>query len=185
MSTVEVTNTLTDASGRPLQDVTVFVRLIAPLNPYLLNGTGEILSNVVVDSDETGIWIANLTPNDQLEQSGTYYVVDESCAPGGLRWPIVVPDGPGPYQLRDILVPLPPDTNPGGPVQIKGISYEHQQVSAASVWVIHHNLGFKPGGVRVYDSAGNSWFGWDSQDLDANTLQIDIGVSMGGHAELS
>jgi hypothetical protein len=180
-----VTNSIMDAQGRGLREVTVHISLISPLNPFLLNGTGEVLSRVAVDTNETGIWTANLTPNDQLEQTGTYYIVDETEAPGGLKWPIVVPDGPGPYQMRDLLVPLPPDTNPGGPVQIKGIAYEHQQVVASSVWTIHHNLGFKPGGVRIYDSAGNSWFGWDSQDIDVNTLQVDIGVSMGGHAELS
>lgn len=185
MSTVEVTNTLTDASGRPLRDVDVFIRLIAPLNPYLLNGSGEVLSRVTVNTDDNGVWAAQLTPNDQFEQTNTYYVVDESCAPGGLLWPVSVPDGPGPYQLRDILIPLPPDTNPGGPVQIKGIWFEWTQQTPSTTWAIPHNLGFRPAGLKIFDLDG----GLIEEDtltyVDDNNLTLTFTAAFSGTAYLS
>lgn len=181
-----VTNTLTDASGRGLQDVTVRIKLIAPLNPFLINGVGEILTQVAVDTDHDGVWTALLAPNSTLDQSNAYYVVDESDAPGGLRWPIAVPDGAGPFNLRDLLIPVPPTTNPDGPVTIRpGGSFEWDQLTPASIWTIPHDLGYKPGGVRVKDSAGSDWYGWSITDADVNTVIIDLGVSMAGTAELS
>ncbi|HEY2101429.1 MAG TPA: hypothetical protein VGH72_33535 [Pseudonocardia sp.] len=185
MSTVEVTNTLTDASGRPLQDVTVRIRLICPLNPYLLNGTGEIVSQVAVDTDTNGVWVAELTPNSELEQTGTYYAVDESCVPGGLVWPISVPEGGGPYQLRDLLVPIPPDSNPGGPVQIKGIWFEWQQQTPRNTWSIPHNLGFNPAGLKIFDLDGGLIEEDSLTYVDTNNLTLTFSAALSGTAWLS
>jgi hypothetical protein len=179
-----VTNTLTDPSGRPLRDVTVRVKLISPLNPFILNGTGEILSQVAVDTDETGTWSVSLTPNSELENVNAYYLVDESCAPGGLRWPIAVPDGAGPFELRDILVSVPPDADPDGPVQVKGIWYHHEQITPSREWIIPHNLGWRPS-IRVKDSAGSDWIGFNITDDQPNTMTIDVGFAFAGTAELS
>lgn len=182
-----VTNTLTDASGHPIVGASVRILLISPANPFLLNGSGEILSQVPTETDDTGTWSVTLTPNDQLEQDNTYYLVDETCVPGGVIWPIAVPEGAGPFLLRDLLVAVPTDHNPGGPVQILGgqIAYHHEQGPASSLWTIHHNLGFRPGGVRVKDTAGADWYGWAITDVNLNTLTLDLGVSMAGTAELS
>lgn len=181
-----VTNTLTDASGHPIVGASVRILLISPANPFLLNGSGEILSQVPTETDATGIWSVTLTPNDQLEQDNTYYLVDETCVPGGVIWPISVPEGAGPFLLRDILVAVPTDHNPGGPVMIRGgsISFHHDQTAASPVWTIPHNLGFRPN-VRVKDTAGADWYGWTITDVSLNTLTLDLGVSMAGTAELS
>ena len=179
-----VTNTLTDPAGRPLRGVTVTVKLISPLNPFLLNGSGEILSRTATDTDETGTWSVDLAPSDTLENANSYYLVDETCAPGGLRWPISVPDSGGPYELRDVLVSVPPDTDPGGPAQVKGVWYHHDQVMPSSQWTIVHNLGFRPN-LRIKDSAGGDWLGWNITDDQPNQLTVDLGLTMAGTAELS
>lgn len=102
-----VTNTLIDGTGRGLQDVTVRISLIAPLNPFLLNGTGEVISKVAVDTDHDGAWTATLTPNDQFEATDTYYLVDETEAPSGQLWAIRMPDDSNTYTLRQVLITPP------------------------------------------------------------------------------
>jgi hypothetical protein len=47
-----------------------------------------------------------------------------------------------------------------------------------------HNLGFKPGGVLVTDSAGSEVLGSITQ-IDTNTVQIDFSTAFGGFAYLS
>jgi hypothetical protein len=103
-----VTNSLMDGQGRGLREVTVRISLVAPLNPFLLNGTGEVSQRVAVDTDEDGIWTATLLGNDTFEQANTYYLVDETEAPSGLIWAIRVPSDSATYNLRDLLI-TPPD----------------------------------------------------------------------------
>jgi hypothetical protein len=178
-----VTNTLTDPSGRGLRDVTVRIALISPANPFLRNGSGEILSATAVNTDDTGTWSALLTPASALADPTAYYLVDETCAPGGHRWPIAVPDGDGPFTLQDILAPVP--ATPGsGPTTVFGANYHHDQATPARVWTITHNLGYRPN-LRVADSAGSDWYGWTVTDVSTYQLTVDVGVSMAGTAELS
>lgn len=181
-----VINSLTDGAGRGLQNVTVHISLIAPMNPFLLNGTGEVITQVAVDTDSDGAWSADLLASSTIEVSNSYYLVDESEAPGGLRWPIRMPDGAGPFSLRSLLVPVPPTTNPEGPVVVRpGSSFEWNQVAPASVWNVYHGLGYLPGGVRVKDSAGADWYGWSITDVSVDALVLDLGVSMAGTAIMS
>lgn len=102
-----------DGSGRGLNDVTVRLTLIAPLNPFLLNGSGEVIQRVAVDTDHDGVWTALLTPNSQFESPDTYWLVDETEAPDGRLWPITMPDdpntGPVTHNLRDLLIDAPTD----------------------------------------------------------------------------
>lgn len=160
-----VRNTLMTPAGRPLQNVSVSIKLMAPLNPFLLNGTGEVLKQVPADTGITGTWSAELLANSEYEQEHTYYLVDETCAPGGGKWSIRMPDG-GSYELRDLLVYIPPDENPGGPVLQGGGSYVHTQSSPDTPWVINHRLGYPPN----IDVLGNldplspsDWIGWNTR----------------------
>jgi len=160
-----VRNTLTAADGRALQNVRVSIKLIAPLNPFLLNGIGEVLQVVTVDTGTSGTWSAELLANTEYEQENTYYLVDETCAPGGGKWSIRMPDG-GSYLLRDLLIYIPPDENPGGPVVVGGGSHVHTQSSPDDTWVINHRLGYPPN----IDVLGNldpqtpaDWIGWNSR----------------------
>jgi hypothetical protein len=160
-----VRNALLASDGRALQNVPVSIKLIAPLNPFLLNGIGEVLQRVTVDTGTTGIWSAELLANSEFEQENTYYLVDETCAPDGGRWAIRMPDG-GSYELRDLLIYIPPEDNPGGPVVVGGGSYVHTQASPATPWVIDHRLGYPPN----IDVLGNldplspaDWIGWNTR----------------------
>lgn len=66
-----------------------------------------------------------------------------------------------------------------------GGSYTHLQPIAASVWNVNHNLGYKPGGIFVKDSAGSQWWG-DVSHIDNNNLTINFnGASFAGEAYFS
>lgn len=107
-----VFNVLTNPSGRPLQNQTARITLRAPGNPFTELGS-EVFQRFAVDTNTTGRWEADLIPNDQYEQAGTWYHVDQR---DGLDFPDAehdfrVPSTGGPYWLRDLLI-TPPD--PGG-----------------------------------------------------------------------
>lgn len=108
-----VYNVLTTPEGRPLQRQTARFTLRAPGNPFT-DITSQVTQQHAEDTDGTGRWEADLIPNDQYEQDGTYYHVDQR---DGLRLPdmeldFVVPPTGGPYWVRDLLV-IPP--SPGQP----------------------------------------------------------------------
>lgn len=65
-----------------------------------------------------------------------------------------------------------------------GGSYVHAQNTPAAVWTIVHNLGYRPGGILIIDSAGTEWQG-EIAHLDLNTLTITFTVAFGGTAYLS
>lgn len=157
-----VRNTLTAPDGRALQKVSVGIALIAPANPFLLNGIGEVLTRVTVDTGTSGIWSAELIANTEYEQANTYYLVDETCAPGGRKWAIRMPDG-GSYELRDLLIYVPPGENSGGPTVPSG-QFTWIQNTPAAEWTIPHQLGYPPvievlAGLDL--TADSDWIGWD------------------------
>ena len=51
--------------------------------------------------------------------------------------------------------------------------------------VINHNLGTKPGGIRVVDTGGNTWEGFSVNYVDANNLVITFNYFFGGTVYLS
>lgn len=64
-------------------------------------------------------------------------------------------------------------------------SYTHLQGVASSLWTINHNLGYKPGGIMVFDSGDTQWLGQVTH-IDDNTLTIDFnGNTFGGKAYIS
>lgn len=158
----EVHNTLTAPDGRALQNVPVSIALIAPANPFLINGIGEVLTRVTVDTGTSGTWSAELIANGEYEQENTYYLVDETCAPGGQKWAIRMPDD-GSYELRDLLIFVPPGQNSGGPT-VPGGRFTWIQNTPAATWTIPHQLGYPPvievlAGLDV--TADSDWLGWD------------------------
>lgn len=100
---------------------------------------------------------------------------------------------PGPPGIGGSPGPTGP-TGPAGPTGPGGgdptiLSYRHVQSSALPIWTIHHDLGYKPGGVFVVDSAGVQQIGRITH-IDNNTLTIaffvnNLPASFGGEAELS
>lgn len=106
-----VINTLMDGSGRALQNVTVRIRLIAPGDPFLVNGIGEVLADTPVDTDHTGQWSATLLLNADIEQAGNYYLADERCAPNGIAWPFRITAEGETHWLSELLIAVPPPGN--------------------------------------------------------------------------
>ncbi len=66
-----------------------------------------------------------------------------------------------------------------------GGSYVHVQSVPASIWNVNHNLGYKPGGLFIKDSANSQWWGYVTH-VDNNNLTIDFnGASFAGEAIMS
>ena len=65
-------------------------------------------------------------------------------------------------------------------------NYTHIQASASSLWIVNHNLGYKPGGITIKDSADDMWFPSEVVDINDDTLHLDFnGLSFGGTAYIS
>jgi hypothetical protein len=62
-------------------------------------------------------------------------------------------------------------------------SHRHVQMQPEAVWIIIHNLGFRPN-ATVVDSAGTGVFG-DVTYLDSNSLMITFSSPFAGEAYLS
>lgn len=64
-------------------------------------------------------------------------------------------------------------------------NHTHIQNTAASTWTINHNLGYKPAGIRVFDSANAEWIGAVTYP-DNNNILISFGsAAFAGIAYLS
>ncbi len=114
MTTVQ--NTATDPGGEPLalQNVRIVLMTGSTSTPGYL-GSSDIIGSYTVDTDQTGHWSANLTPNSEIIPENTWYQVTEA---GGAISPIVVPASGGPYNLSQLLV-TPPGA--GAPLGITGV----------------------------------------------------------------
>jgi hypothetical protein len=176
-----------DGAGRGLNNLTVRISLIAPNNPFLLDGSGEVIQRLAVDTDHTGIWTAELLANSEFEQADTYYLVDETCAPDGEKWTIRMP-GAGVFELRDLLVYVPPGENGSGPTVPSG-QYTHIQNTADRFWTIVHNLGYPPV-IEAYEGVSlgvdSDWIGWNKRrEIDANTTLLTYLSPVSGRAYCS
>lgn len=66
-----------------------------------------------------------------------------------------------------------------------GGQYKHDQSSASNTWTVNHNLGYKPGGIVVKDSAGSLWLPGGIEYVDNNSLILTFSGSFGGTAYIS
>lgn len=74
---------------------------------------------------------------------------------------------------------------PGGSLS-GGVSYRHIQLSADEIWTVPHNLGFYPGGLTAYDSAGDIIEPADIIHIDVNnTTLLFTGRPMSGKVDVS
>lgn len=124
---------LTDAADRPLQSQTVKVSLVAPGNPF--TGDGDAVIHVATVSTprsgaDVGVMSVDLRPNDEYEQLGTYYRVDarDGLTNDDALFDIVVPDLPGPLELRDLIVDPPAPGEPIPPVPLHTLA-SHSDVA--------------------------------------------------------
>jgi hypothetical protein len=63
-------------------------------------------------------------------------------------------------------------------------SYTHTQSVASAIWTINHNLGYRPGGISVVDSAETQVIG-DIEYVNDNILKITFNGGFSGKAYLS
>lgn len=84
---------------------TVRARLIAPIGWYrtAAEEIAEVVTGWSAPVDDAGEWSLELPPNSAFDADGTWYRVDE---PGAVH-ACVVPDGDGPFALRDIAIDNP------------------------------------------------------------------------------
>ena len=64
-------------------------------------------------------------------------------------------------------------------------AYRHVQSTAATVWIIPHNLGWYPGGVQVEGPSGETVGGVAVGYPDVNTVRLEFNTPMSGVAYLS
>jgi hypothetical protein len=64
------------------------------------------------------------------------------------------------------------------------VRYTHVQSAATSTWSVQHNLGTRPGGVSIVDSAENVVIG-DVLYVSDNAMTITFSASFGGKAYIS
>lgn len=85
---------------------TVRARLVAPVGWYRSSPTmfAEVVTGWSTTIADGGGWSLTLPPSSSFDASSTYYLIDEPAA----QHAAVVPDGSGPFQLRDIAI-----NNPG------------------------------------------------------------------------
>lgn len=113
----QVFGILTDPSGRPMQRQTVRITRLPVGNPFD-TAHGAVIQVGAYDTDTDGRWDANLIPSSSYEDTGQYYQAD--CR-DGLRiadavFTFQVPATGGPYNIRDLLVTVPPVGTPIPPV---------------------------------------------------------------------
>lgn len=99
-------------------------------------------------------------------------LIPEEETPASLRW---FPS----TNTRGDNVPGPP-----GPPGTSGGSFTHAQMTPALVWMITHDLDYRPAGVITVDSAGSEVEGAVSYPAD-NIVRIDFAVPFSGTAYLS
>jgi hypothetical protein len=141
----DVWNLLTSANGRPLQNHTVKIHLVAPGNPF--TSLAEVIQTHAVDTGTDGRWDAELIPNDEYEREGTWYRVDQrdGLLGGDYVHDIVVPSTGGPYWVRDLIVIPPAPGEPFPPLPPHALG-DHTDVDTTGAVV---------GRVLKYD--GTNW----------------------------
>lgn len=115
-----VQNIVLDPAGNPVDGAIVRIDLIAGRTVAQpgYTGTASIVATYTVNASPTGAWSANLTANALLIPANTYYRIVEA----GYTSYVVVPNGPGPYNLSSILT-VPPPSLPLNPSTMQPFSY--------------------------------------------------------------
>lgn len=127
----------------------------------------------IVQTESTDKVIVREDTAPRVVESNQTRVITKTV-PGGRQGP-EGPEGPE--------GPIGPQ-GPQGVVDPASQSYTHVQVPVAANWTIIHNLGFHPGSVYAFDSAGSSVEG-EIEHLDANSLVLHFTSAFAGGAYLS
>lgn len=123
-----VTNVVLRADATPAAKAAVTIRLAgnggAPLVGYLEDGSGTIIAPAHLEADDDGAWSVELVANSAILPAGSVYLVAERAqGEEPAESYIVVPAGPGPFALEDLLSGPPGDLDPiAGPPGPPGVS---------------------------------------------------------------
>jgi hypothetical protein len=80
---------------------TVVARLMAPVGWYTTGGgVREAVTTWTTTIEQDGSWSLDLPASSSYDADSTWYRIEEP----GAQHAAVVPDGPGPFQLRDIAI---------------------------------------------------------------------------------
>jgi hypothetical protein len=71
-----------------------------------------------------------------------------------------------------------------GGLDVRPRSYRHEQVEPADEWIIEHDLGYRPAGVIVVDSAGTMVEGAITENTETTTV-LAFEAPFAGVADLS
>lgn len=71
------------------------------------------------------------------------------------------------------------------PTSGQPLSFEWSPVGASDEWDITHNLGFKPSGIVVIDSADTSMYGFGVEHVSNNRVILSFNAAFTGTAYLS
>lgn len=93
-----------------------------------------------------------------------------------------------PARTTVIQSPIPGPPGPQGPPGPGGGGggggfFTHTQMVASALWVVTHNLGYRPA-VTVWDTANDQIQG-DVDHIDTNTLTIGFSTAISGSAYMS
>lgn len=150
-------------------------------------------ATIKVERPEKKISIVRGAPTVKIERSGPTMVTVVRAAPavsvvknqptvsvvrGGAKISISRDGVPGP---RGGIGPQGPQGPAGGDTGY----YYHVQSSPSSVWTIQHNMGYRPAGIRVYDSADTQWEPGNIEHVSNNELIITWSAPFSGRADLS
>lgn len=86
-------------------------------------------------------------------------------------------------RIRSVTLSRAGVQGPAGPAGSSSSTYIHTQGSAATVWTIAHNLGFKPTVTAM--TAGGMEMAGEVQHLSVNTLTITFTLAVSGTARLT
>jgi hypothetical protein len=83
-----------------------------------------------------------------------------------------------------LSAPIPLPVEEGGSVEEGGVAFSYEQDAPLAVWTVTHNLGYRPGGVRVAADNGDMYFPI-VVDLDANTVRLTFSEPVSGWVYIS
>lgn len=138
--------------------------------------------SVTIDGEPVDVSVSN----DPIDVSVSTSVVEVSIANGiGPQGPQGEPGAGFPTGGAEgqVLAKVSSDDYDTEWVTVKK-AFTHTQSVPSAVWTVTHNLGYKPGGVIVEDSAGTEWVG-EIDYVDNNTLTITFQGAFSGTAQLS
>lgn len=152
------------------------------MSEYIITDDGV---TVLVEGQDTGVVVTENTTVVVVEPEP----IEEQPAPPPVEVNTVVtqddtstvivgesgPQGPpGPAGTAG----APGDPGPEGPAGAAGGTLAYPQGIPSDTWVINHNLGYYPAGIKVVDSGGTVIDGMRITYVSINTVQLQFFVAM-------